>query len=296
MGEMKSLVFNGWTDDLVAFFPDIVYSKRNGQSLILNLVQPLEFYYAQKEGFEIKKRYPVIVYAQGSGFTHPKKGKAIGRACTIARHGYIVAIVEYSNFLDGNTFLDTCKDFKTAIRFLRANADRFHIDSTRIAAWGTSSGGTNAQFAAFTGNDQRYKTDEYAEYDDSVGAAVTVAAASDLQSILLSDEPFDPQYREYWNEHPQEKDPKELCREASTIYLEIDRELPPIMLIHGTEDRIVPFRQSEMIYDKLVKKGCDVTFYKIVGGGHSNSFTSEVMDKGIEFVGKALNLKHRIPI
>ena len=284
----KSVSYNGWTDDIVFLEPDIVYSRRNGQNLKLHLILPMWFHYARKNNEPLDRKFPLIVYAKGSAFTHPEYKEAIGRACRIAEHGFIVAMVEYSNFLEGNTFLDTCKDFKTAIRFLRAHAEEYCIDPDRIAAWGTSSGATNAQFAAFTGNDSEYKTDEFTEYDDSVSVLVALNGPTDLNELVFSnpDFPIAKAYMAYWAEHPQAKQPEELCREASTINLVGDRPLPPVMLVHGTEDPLVAYNQTEKLYEKLLAFGHEVIFYTVGGAGHGSAFTSQILEEGVSFIKK----------
>lgn len=284
----KSVSYKGWTDDIVFLEPDIVYSGRNGLDLKLHLVLPMWFHYARKNREPLNRKYPLIVYAKGSGFTHPEYKEAIGRACRIAEHGFIVAMVEYSNFLEGNTFLDTCKDFKTAIRFLRAHADEYCIDAGKIAAWGTSSGATNAQFAAFTGNDSEFKTDEYTDYDDSVSVLVAFNGPTNLNELVFSDpdHPIAKVYSAYWTEHPQDKKPEELCREASTINLVGDRPLPPVMLAHGTEDPLVAYNQTEKLYEKLLEFGHEVVFYTVEGAGHGSAFTSEILEEGVKFIKK----------
>ena len=282
----KRVSYSGWTDDIVFLEPDIVYSRRNGLNLKLHLVLPMWFHYARKNKEPLDRKFPLIVYAKGSAFTHPEYKEAMGRAFRIAEHGFIVAMVEYSNFLEGNTFLDTCKDLKTAIRFLRAHADEYCIDTERIAVWGTSSGATNAQFAAFTGNDPAYKTDEYAEYDDSLSVVVANNGPADLTELVLrnTDHFIAKLYMSYWAEHPQAKQPEELCREASTILLVGNRPLPPVMLVHGTEDPLVSYSQTEKLYEKLLEFGHEVVFYTVEGAGHGSAFTSEILEEGVSFI------------
>lgn len=288
MNSRQTLKFNGWTDDIVYCQPNIVYSERGGKKLLLHLILPMDIHYAKKNGYGLGRTFPLIVYAKGSAFTHPEYSEAIGRACRIAEHGFIVAMVEYSNFLEGNTFLDTCKDFKTAIRFLRAHAEEYCIDPDRIVAWGTSSGATDAQFAAFSGNNSDFKTDEYREYDDSVCALVAINGPSDLNSLVFSGHPISRLYQDYWLKNPPQKTPQELCREASTINLVDDRALPPVMLVHGTKDPLVAYSQTKNLYNKLKEFGHEAVFYTVEGAGHGSAFTSEVLEAGVEFIKKHL--------
>jgi len=42
---------------------------------------------------------------------------------------------------------------------------------------------------------------------------------------------------------------------------------PPFLLIHGTDDSVVPFAQSERFCDKLRTAGVDCELYRVQGGG-----------------------------
>ncbi len=288
MNKEITLEFKGWSDDNVCIETDLVYSNRRNQKLKMHLVYPACFYFEKKYGLKITRKYPAIVFVAGSGFTHPMYKGRMGIICRMAAQGFIIALVEYSNFLKGNTFLDTCMDVKTAIRFLRSKAEKYHINPEKIAVWGTSSGATNAQYAAFTGGDDSLKTSEFREYDDSVGALVSLCAPTDLCKLLFTPGHTELRiYEEYWKTHPQKKDVKELCEEASTINLVGDKPIPPVMLAHGTDDDLVPFYHSENMYKKLTEYGHDVIFYKVKGAGHNNVATPEIIDAGLAFIKEA---------
>ena len=287
MNEIITKEVFGWPDELVGVETDLVYSNRRNQRLKMHIVHPMSFHFEKKFGLSIEKKYPVIVFAAGSGFTHPIYKGRIGAVCRMAQYGFIVAMVEYSNFLKGNTFLDICLDVKTAIRFLRCNAEKYHIDPERIAVWGTSSGATNAQVAAFTGNNPAYKTAEYRDYDDSVSSLVSICGVSNLIDLVFhSDNPELQIYLKYWDENPPKKDRYELCREASSINLVGKDPLPPVMLVHGTDDMLVPFSQTENLYLKLTEYGHDVVFYKVKGAGHHTAMPFEIIDAGVKFIEK----------
>ena len=58
-------------------------------------------------------------------------------------------------------------------------------------------------------------------------------------------------------------------------YITPDRPLPPILIMHGDRDPMVPFSQSVILYEKLRETGHEVEFYKIVGAGHGVGFLTE---------------------
>lgn len=44
--------------------------------------------------------------------------------------------------------------------------------------------------------------------------------------------------------------------------------LPPLLILHGTKDRLVPFHQSVLLYEAMREKGKDATFYRVEGADH----------------------------
>ena len=59
----------------------------------------------------------------------------------------------------------------------------------------------------------------------------------------------------------------------------VTKDDPPFLIAHGTADPLVPCHQSELLDAALRRAGCDVTFIKIVGGGHG--FGSAELDKRV---------------
>lgn len=66
---------------------------------------------------------PLIVFVQGSGFTHPWIYPEIPQLARYAQHGYVVAAVTHRSCLEGHPFPAYLQDVKTAIRFLRRHAE-----------------------------------------------------------------------------------------------------------------------------------------------------------------------------
>ena len=93
---------------------------------------------------------PLIVYLHGGGWAHanPRVGASIVDFPVVLAHlaerGYVVASIEY-RFSGEAPFPAQLEDLQAALRFLRANAERFGFDGTRVGLWGMSAG---AQLAA----------------------------------------------------------------------------------------------------------------------------------------------------
>lgn len=70
----------------------------------------------------------------------------------------------------------------------------------------------------------------------------------------------------------------------------VTKDAPPFLIIHGTDDHTVPFEQSEILYEKLTKNGCDVKFIELEGADHADMqfFQDELWNRIIEFFDEKL--------
>ena len=71
-----------------------------------------------------------------------------------------------------------------------------------------------------------------------------------------------------------------------TMYIDKDTPLPPILLLHGAEDRQVSVRQSRYLYDLLMASGKDVVYWELEGVGHGGAvfWSDTVLDIICEFL------------
>lgn len=236
-----------------------VYAEKDGSRLHLQILTP------QLE----KSEYPVVIFVQGSGWGKQILGLQLHGLCEFAARGYIVAIVEYRPSKVA-PFPAQIKDFKTAVRFLQEHAEEYQIDDSRIYAWGDSSGGHTILMAALTMermyNDEDgelkikgfidfYGPTDLLEIRNQPGIEDHTSAKSPV-GMLLGGYPLE--------------DRLELAQTASPInYIERDKDVRPILIMHGDKDEIVPFQQSVKLYEKMKEYGKNVQFYKLEGAGHS---------------------------
>ncbi len=292
----------------VSYLPDIVYDSSKGVDLHLQMLYPgmppmgammLKREPARSEGENreappvaptASEPLPLVVFVQGSAWMKQECRLMLPNFTEIVRMGYVVASVEYrpSKTDPWPAFL---QDVKAAIRFLRANADRFGIDPDRVAVWGDSSGGHAALLVGATGWTDEFDDDRYSGYSSAVRAAIDFYGLSDIAQI--NGAPRDPMntapgittpedilFRTKVSEHP------EVCAPANPInYIYADRDYPPFLIMHGDEDGTVPFLQSTLMYEKLRELKKQVSLYAVIGGGHSMRFwTPEVLDVVAKFL------------
>ncbi|NLN64646.1 MAG: prolyl oligopeptidase family serine peptidase [Clostridiaceae bacterium] len=279
--KIKTLNYNPALKGMAAFVPDVVFSNAGGVELKMQMIKPWE-----DQDNPVKQKRPLIVFLQGSAWTFPDVNYEIPQLAEFARKGYVVATITHRNYQDGYPAPAFLQDAKTAIRFLRKNADEYNIDPNRICFWGTSSGGNTALLVALTGDDPRYKTEEYAEHSDSVKVAVACFGPTNLvrlaKIVAESDEPslFEGLAGGKLSDH------MELIEDLSPILiLKKNREYPPILLLHGDADMLVPYDESVNMYNALLDGGYDAEMIRVKNAPHEHSFWSpELIDVIADFI------------
>lgn len=156
-------------------------------------------------------------------------------------------------------YTDASDGVAVAIRALRKLKVLSGVDPERVGLFGISLGGTVSLLAS---------TQEKARFVASVGGWVDLA---DLYRFLSRFPQGSPQkyiadlVRSTLGD-PDEN--RELYELASPVTY-ADKISGSVLLIHGTEDSMVPPSQSEALYKKLIELGYDVEYHPIEGGTHT---------------------------
>ena len=282
MKPIKVLPCNPTLDGLADITPDIVFAHAGGQDLAMRVLKPW------KNDKNAARRYPLIVFIQGSGWTFPNINYHLPHISQFAMAGYVVATVTHRSSMDGHPFPAFLQDVKSAIRYLRAHAEEYQIDSNRVAVWGTSSGGNTALLVGLTGDDPRYTSDVHPEQSDTVKAVVDVFGPTDMMTQLIShcgdydNVQLDPGHEAYCNGilgHPWNTPEGRAAADAMSPLqiLHEGMQLPPIQLLYGDADPVVPFDQGERMYNKLCDLGYDADFVRVTGAEHEGNFWSQAV-------------------
>lgn len=253
----------------------VTYSAATGVELKLELLLP----WAVADG-KTDKRWPCIVFVQGSAWTFPDVGFELPQLADFARKGYVVATVTHRSSVDYHKAPAFLEDVKTAIRFLRKNADEYGIDPERIGIWGTSSGGNTALLVGLTGDDPIYRTDEYSEYSDRVKTVVECFGPADMfalfaQGIQEKDEEGNTSIfiRLLGDEPREQKERMSLMNPIEKVVP--GRTYPPFLLLHGDKDELVPYEQSVVMAEKLCENDVHTEMIRIEGAPHEGDFWSQ---------------------
>jgi acetyl esterase/lipase len=220
-----------------------------------------------------------VVYISGSGWHAPEdysaqplkdndQSKLYARRLSDA--GYTVFAVTH-RAAPRFRYPAAVEDAQRAVRFVRSNAERFKINATRIAAVGGSSGGHLALMLGLTdGRGDPDAADSVERASAKVQCVVARAAPADmtkltggggaLVSFLGAPMPGQPG-----------SVPPRAYREASPV-THITPDDPPVLLMHGDKDAVVPFEQAEIMEAALRKAGLATKLVRVPGGGHGPTF------------------------
>jgi acetyl esterase/lipase len=269
----------------IATYKDVEYSnyptKQGKQKLILDLFLP-----DQKSSEPL----PVLIYIHGGGWWEGDKSlcrKNIEKRQgidKIIQRGYALACINY-RLSDRALFPAQIQDAKTAVRWLKQNANQFNLNPNKIGAWGESAGG---HLSALLGTSAGVKELEgnpiNPQFSSRIQAVVNLYGPTDLTKVPPAfEETYTPAVVKYkkqpWYHYtvvtnrllggPVSKKLK-LATLANPI-THIDPNDPPFLIAHGVLDNIVPLNQSELLVKALQAKGVDVTFIKDPKRGHNFS-------------------------
>lgn len=170
--------------------PALVYARYGQREMALDLYRPKN----------TATPLPAIVCIHGGGWFKGGRSNMTPLAQSLAARGYVTATISYR--LSGEAkFPAAIEDCKAAIRFLRANADRFGIRSDAIGVTGLSAGGhLAALLSTSSGVKELEGNGGHSQQSSRVQACMAMGAQSDLQSDrirALSRQPQDPFYRPF---------------------------------------------------------------------------------------------------
>ena len=216
------------------------------------------------------QRVPAVVIIHGGGFTggHRDAARELNIGSTLARNGYIGMSIDYALADIGRpTWPQNLYDCKTAVRWLRANADRLQIDPNHIGVIGGSAGGTLASLVTLTQvTDGLDPQGPYGNFPCQVQCGVDmygIASMAEWHDSVMFGKTSD--------EAP------ELYKIASPLsYVRADS--PPMLILHGTADRTVDVSQSEKFAAEFKAKGATYEVEIIPDAPHSFSLQPKEKD------------------
>lgn len=232
---------------------DIVYGTGGGEPLKLDLATPRG----------LTSPVPAIVWIHGGAWQGGSKHEFEGYAVEAAKRGYVSVTISY-RLAPRHLFPAQVEDCKCAVRWLRANAEKLHVDPQRIGVGGSSAGGHLAlMLGAMDSSDGFEGEGGAADASSRVQAVISYAGPTNLRSeypdaskgvlVTLLGGPI--------------SDKQDAARQASPVNY-VSPGDPPMLLVHGTKDPLVPYDQAIQMAEALTKAGVPGRLELLIGQGH----------------------------
>jgi acetyl esterase/lipase len=253
--------------------PDIRYGEVLGyRPLELDLYLPLG----------LEGPVPVVVYVHGGGWQRgsrrdPPPLLDADFYDQIAAQGLAVAAIDYR--LSGEArFPAPLEDVRAAVSWIRDHAAAYGLDPGRVCLWGDSAGGHLALLAALTGATVRAAV-AWFPVTDLAGMPSDLADAGGVADL-------GPDSREARLLGAPASSVPDLARQGSPV-THARADAPPILLLHGTTDDLVPTAQSIRLAEVLRRAGASVELELVPGATHFWKGASDVdaiIRRSIEFL------------
>lgn len=216
----------------------------------------LDLYRSDAQG---DARWPLLHYVHGGGWRVSSRQRAPRETrgwtpdmfTQLADAGFVVAANDY-RFSGEALFPAAIEDTTDALTWLRANAERFGIDASRVVLFGQSAGG---YLAAAVG------------LDPTIPPVQGIACWYPLTdfSVFLDDESA-AEFPSQWLGAPLSTVPESVERARLPRLARADA--PPVLLQHGTADTMAPYGQSVLLHDALAAAGAPVELETVDGAEH----------------------------
>ena len=216
--------------------------------------QTLDFYRPKSSADKI---LPLVVYIHGGGWRSGSKRNELIMSTYgpfFLQRDIAVASIDYRTHTS-YSYPDQNKDVSCALNYLHTQASTLMIDPNKTILFGDSAGG---QLAAFASLHPPYGSDTYTT---PIGV-IDFYGVSDFSTLINRRPRPDLNARHYLG--PRYND---TAAQASPITY-VTNATPKFLLIHGTNDGIVPIAQSKELYEKLTEQGNDAQFIAIPGAKH----------------------------
>jgi len=240
---------------------DVIYGRKFGTALTLDVFQP-----GKSNGVG-------IIFMVSGGWFSDHKHISLAKYQTFLDRGYTVFAVVHGS---QPKFIVTeiVRDIHRAVRFIRYNAAKYGVDPNRLGITGASAGGHLTLTMATQGH--RGKPDAEDPVDRESSSVQCVACFFPPTDFLNYGKPgedavgggtlknFKPAFGPL-SDTPEGR--QKLGREVSPIYF-LKSNTPPILIVHGDADKLVPIYQAEMFVKRCEELGVKVRLVAREGKGH----------------------------
>ena len=220
---------------------------------------------------------PIVLHIHGGGWNHGTKESQSGFS-SYFKAGFAVANVEY-RLVDVGVAPAAIEDIRCALRYIKLHAKELNINPDKVVIQGSSAGAHLALMGGLLENDKQFDGNYKGETDMRVAAIISNYAPTDftgLNSEMIKNNSL--------NRWLAEKANDKAFRASVSPVSHVKKTSPPVFIVHGNADPIVPYEQSVILHKKLNLAGVHNEFITVEGGKHGG-FESEKREE----ISKALN-------
>lgn len=271
-GKIKLITVPSSLPEGVTCEKGIEYGRVGDKPLLLDLYSP--------KG--IGKPTPAIIFIHGGGWKGGNRQDIAFYCVRFAEKGYITATISY-RFSQEAKFPGCVEDAKCAVRFLRANAAKYHIDPERIVASGNSAGGYLSMMMGYTSDVPELEgKGGWNEASSKVRAVINFYGPTDLTTDYAKTVGV---VKDFIGK-PYDEAP-ETYKKASPLF-HVTQDDPPTLTFQGAIDDIVPVSQADALDAKLKEVGVPSTYERFEGWPHTMDLAADVNARCVWFMDKFL--------
>jgi len=240
--------------DGVTFERGIEFANPDNQHLQVDLARP-------KEG---AGPFPAVVCIHGGGFRAGTREGYDKLCLTLAQRGYVAITVTY-RLAPAYPFPAAVQDCKAAVRWLRANAAKYHVDPARVGVTGGSAGGHLAQFLGVTAGVKEFEGEGNLDQSSAVNCVVNFYGPSDFTKSYDKSVDAAEVLPLFFGGNLETKRREHIV--GIPLYW-VTPDAAPTLCVHGTEDKFVAYEQATWIVDRLKACAVEATLLTLEGAGH----------------------------
>jgi acetyl esterase/lipase len=247
---------------------DVIFSEAAGRPLKLDIYKP-----------EGKGNGAAVLLLHGGGWSRGSKDMLAPHATALAEQGFVAVASEYR--LTGEArFPAQIHDAKRAIRWVRSHAGELGFDPDRLCLEGHSAGAHLVLLAAGTAEDSRLDPPE-----GSGGVSAAAAAVAAIYPPVL----FHIGETRLSGSLPARSLPGADGSEQAALLASpiehVSARLPPVMLLHGDADKVVPVSASRRYEERVRAAGGKVDLHIFAGLPHGFGNHAEIRPMMMTMIG-----------
>ena len=245
---------------------DVTYRRKDNKDLHIRFMFPEN---------SVEARYPLIMHVKGSAWMKQNLQGNFGDYYSIVRSGFAVAIIEYRD-APYSRFPSQILDLKTAARYIKKHAGEYPIDMNNVFLAGDSSGGHTAVLGFLTWNTTYLDNEDEPEELPALKGLMDFYGVTDIKDLCSRETGLSQEDNHFLSLNlfakPIDEYPEQYEQASAFTYINLRKELEPVLIIHGNKDRLVPLSHSTDFFKALKNRGTEAYMVMVNNADHGHSF------------------------